>query len=89
MLIALSVKMAMNNVVLWTLDKWKVSFNENNFFFAQITTEFNRETDCCECFALRDFKKGEQVFINYGPRTNSDLFVHSGFVSLDNNQVSK
>ncbi|XP_015587046.1 histone-lysine N-methyltransferase setd3 [Cephus cinctus] len=51
-----------------------------------ITTDFNRDTDSCECFALRDFKEGEQIFVYYGPRTNADFFVHSGFVYPNNKQ---
>ncbi|XP_043686728.1 actin-histidine N-methyltransferase isoform X1 [Vespula pensylvanica] len=50
----------------------------------RITTGFNTTSDCCECYAMRDFKKGEQIFISYGSRTNSDFLVHSGFVCLEN-----
>lgn len=56
-------------------------------FSFQITTDFNATLNCCECYALRDFKKAEQIFISYGARTNSDFFVHSGFVYMDNEQV--
>lgn len=34
--------------------------------------------------ACRDYKAAEQIFIFYGPRTNSEFFVHSGFVYPDN-----
>jgi histone-lysine N-methyltransferase SETD3 len=34
--------------------------------------------------ACRDYQAGEQIFIFYGPRTNSELFVHNGFVYPDN-----
>ncbi|KAL0120162.1 hypothetical protein PUN28_008072 [Cardiocondyla obscurior] len=61
---------------------WDMCNHENG----RITTDFNATSDRCECYALRDFKKGEQVFISYGPRTNSDFFVHSGFVCMDNEQ---
>ncbi|KAG7197582.1 hypothetical protein KM043_006049 [Ampulex compressa] len=61
---------------------WDICNHENG----RITTDFNRTSDRCECYALRDFKKGEQIFISYGPRTNSDFFVHSGFVYMDNKQ---
>ncbi|RLU19316.1 hypothetical protein DMN91_007873 [Ooceraea biroi] len=54
----------------------------------RVTTDFNATADRCECYALRGFKKGEQIFISYGPRTNSDFFVHSGFVDMDNKQDS-
>ncbi|XP_015113456.1 actin-histidine N-methyltransferase [Diachasma alloeum] len=49
-----------------------------------ITTDFNINSDMCECYVKREFKHEEQIFINYGPRTNSDFFVHSGFVYSDN-----
>ncbi|XP_011312839.1 histone-lysine N-methyltransferase setd3 isoform X2 [Fopius arisanus] len=49
-----------------------------------ITTDFNINSDMCECYVKREFKQGEQIFINYGSRTNSDFFVHSGFVYPDN-----
>ncbi|KOC60346.1 Histone-lysine N-methyltransferase setd3 [Habropoda laboriosa] len=61
---------------------WDMCNHENG----RITTDFNATTNSCECYALRDFKKGEQIFISYGPRTNSDFFVHSGFVYMDNKQ---
>lgn len=50
----------------------------------RITTGFNTNSNCCECYAMRNFKKGEQIFISYGPRTNSDFLVHSGFVCPEN-----
>ncbi|XP_043283734.1 actin-histidine N-methyltransferase [Venturia canescens] len=50
----------------------------------EITTDFNLTSDTCVCYAKRSFTQGEQIFINYGPRTNSDFFVHSGFVYPDN-----
>lgn len=31
------------------------------FAFAQITTGYNLEDDRCECVALQDYKKNEQV----------------------------
>ncbi|XP_034938623.1 actin-histidine N-methyltransferase [Chelonus insularis] len=49
-----------------------------------ITTDYNINSDTCECYAKRAFKTGEQIFISYGARTNSDFFVHSGFVCTDN-----
>ncbi|XP_060070561.1 actin-histidine N-methyltransferase-like [Ylistrum balloti] len=49
-----------------------------------ITTDYNVEDDCSECFALRDFAKGEQIMIFYGARSNAELLIHSGFVYPDN-----
>ena len=34
--------------------------------------------------ARRDYQAAEQIFIFYGPRTNSEFFVHNGFVYPDN-----
>lgn len=59
---------------------WDMCNHENG----PITTDFNLTSNCCECYALRNFKKGDQIFISYGVRTNSDFFVHSGFVYMDN-----
>ncbi|XP_014216629.1 histone-lysine N-methyltransferase setd3-like isoform X1 [Copidosoma floridanum] len=50
----------------------------------RITTNFNEASNSCECHAMRDFKSGEQIFIYYGPRTNTEFFVHSGFVHPGN-----
>ncbi|XP_029051453.2 actin-histidine N-methyltransferase isoform X1 [Osmia bicornis bicornis] len=61
---------------------WDMCNHENG----TITTDFNLTSDCCECYALKEFKKGDQIFISYGVRTNSDFFVHSGFVYMDNKQ---
>jgi len=33
---------------------------------------------CCE------YQAAQQIFIFYGPRTNSEFFIHNGFVYLDN-----
>jgi len=34
--------------------------------------------------ACRDYQAAEQIFIFYGPRTNSEFFLHNGFVYPDN-----
>lgn len=49
-----------------------------------MSTDFNAEKNRSECVACRDYKAGEQIFIFYGPRTNSELFVHNGFVYPEN-----
>ncbi|CAH1997588.1 unnamed protein product [Acanthoscelides obtectus] len=48
-----------------------------------ISTDYNTEAQRIECFAVKDFKAGEQLFIHYGDRTNADFFVN-GFVYEDN-----
>ncbi|PSN34560.1 Histone-lysine N-methyltransferase setd3 [Blattella germanica] len=52
--------------------------------FVPSSDDFNAELDQSECKACRDFQSGEQIFIFYGARTNSELFVHNGFVYADN-----
>ncbi|XP_044748394.1 actin-histidine N-methyltransferase isoform X2 [Coccinella septempunctata] len=49
-----------------------------------ISTDFNPELSRSECLALTDFKKGEQLFIFYGPRTNAEFFIHNGFIPSGN-----
>ncbi|XP_073828279.1 actin-histidine N-methyltransferase-like [Musca autumnalis] len=49
-----------------------------------ITTFFNMETQQVESSAQEDYNKGEQIFIYYGDRTNSDLMIHNGFINPSN-----
>ncbi|XP_067011373.2 actin-histidine N-methyltransferase [Anabrus simplex] len=55
-----------------------------NHINGKLTTDFNVSQQRSECMAVRPFRAGEQVFIFYGPRTNSELLVHNGFVYPDN-----
>ncbi|XP_045499611.1 actin-histidine N-methyltransferase [Colias croceus] len=50
----------------------------------KITTDFNKDLNRGECYALRDFNAGDQIFIFYGLRSNADLFLHNGFVYPNN-----
>ncbi|XP_053608215.1 actin-histidine N-methyltransferase isoform X2 [Plodia interpunctella] len=59
-----------------------------NHEHGKITTDFNNELNRGECYALRDFKAGEQIFIFYGARPNADLFLHNGFVYPNNQHDS-
>ncbi|XP_050677459.1 actin-histidine N-methyltransferase [Leptidea sinapis] len=59
---------------------WDMCNHENG----KITTDFNKELRRGECFALRDFQPGEQIFIFYGVRSNANLFLHNGFVYPNN-----
>lgn len=43
-----------------------------------ITTTYNLEQRQVESLAMSNFKKGEQIFIYYGNRNNTDLLVHNG-----------
>ncbi|XP_041981122.1 actin-histidine N-methyltransferase [Aricia agestis] len=53
-----------------------------------ITTDYNKDLDRSECYALREFRGNEQVFIFYGPRPNCDMFLHNGFVYPNNKHDS-
>lgn len=46
-----------------------------------ITSFFNIETQHMESSAQDDFKKGEQIFIHYGDRSNAELMIHNGFIN--------
>ncbi|KAL7299358.1 hypothetical protein TKK_0007928 [Trichogramma kaykai] len=54
----------------------------------RITTNFDLSTNSCECFAMRHFKKSDQIFIHYGSRTNTEFFIHSGFLPENNHNDS-
>ncbi|CAB0044679.1 unnamed protein product [Trichogramma brassicae] len=47
-----------------------------------------RRRSSCECFAMRHFKKKDQIFIHYGSRTNTEFFIHSGFLPENNRNDS-
>lgn len=43
-----------------------------------IGSSFNQETDRLESAAFMDFQKGEQIFIYYGARNNTNFMIHNG-----------
>lgn len=45
-----------------------------------MTTFYNQEEQCTQCFAMRNYKKGDQMFIYYGERANAMLLLYQGFV---------
>ncbi|KAI7900247.1 uncharacterized protein BX663DRAFT_518015 [Cokeromyces recurvatus] len=51
---------------------------------AKIESGFNVKNNCFEIKTLTDYKKGEQVFINYGPHDNSAILREYGFVLPEN-----
>ncbi|XP_011503823.1 PREDICTED: histone-lysine N-methyltransferase setd3, partial [Ceratosolen solmsi marchali] len=59
-----------------------------NHEHGKITTNFNMNTNCCECYAMKNFKMGDQIFIHYGSQSNSEFFIHSGFVYNNNKNDS-
>lgn len=54
-----------------------------NFRDGQLTTHFNDDLDASESFTMGPVKAGQQIFIYYGNRPNSKLFLFSGFVAKD------
>ncbi|KAL5008814.1 hypothetical protein ScPMuIL_014395 [Solemya velum] len=59
---------------------WDMCNHTNGF----ITTDFNLEKDCSECYSLVDYAEGDQIFIFYGARSNAELLVNNGFVYPSN-----
>jgi hypothetical protein len=53
-------------------------------FQTQITSGFNPQTQSFEIKTLTPYRKGEQVFINYGPHDNQAIFREYGFVLPEN-----
>ncbi|KAG4074422.1 hypothetical protein HA402_000401 [Bradysia odoriphaga] len=49
-----------------------------------VSSSFNEETDRIESAAFMDFRKGEQIFIYYGSRNNTNFLIHNGFVYPNN-----
>jgi len=50
----------------------------------KITTFFDVELNALQCYAQRAFSQGDQIYIHYGNRPNSELFLYMGFVVADN-----
>ncbi|KAI8972351.1 hypothetical protein BDB01DRAFT_730281 [Pilobolus umbonatus] len=51
---------------------------------AQITSGFNKNTQSFEITTFTPYKKGEQVYINYGPHDNLAMLREYGFVLKEN-----
>ncbi|ORZ08191.1 hypothetical protein BCR42DRAFT_335893 [Absidia repens] len=51
---------------------------------AKISSGFNPQTQSFEIKTLTPYRKGEQVFINYGPHDNQAIFKEYGFVLPEN-----
>lgn len=46
----------------------------------EITTDYDSVARQCVCYAAHSVAVGEEICIYYGPRSNSELLLHSGFV---------
>lgn len=44
----------------------------------EVTNVYSLAERRVECAALRDFAKGDQIFIYYGDRRNSKFLIHNG-----------
>lgn len=48
-----------------------------------ISTQFNEETLKIESTTIKEFSKGEQIFIYYADRNNTEMLVNNGFFTKD------
>lgn len=55
---------------------------------AEVKVELNCNNNCYEIITLQPFKKFREVFINYGPHSNSKLFLEYGFLLPSNKNDS-
>ncbi|CAF98166.1 unnamed protein product, partial [Tetraodon nigroviridis] len=67
-------------VTLALIPLWDMCNHRNGL----ITTGYNLEDDRCECVALQDYKKNEQIYIFYGTRSNAEFVIHNGFFYQEN-----
>ncbi|XP_008320895.1 actin-histidine N-methyltransferase [Cynoglossus semilaevis] len=69
-----------SRVTLALIPLWDMCNHTNGL----ITTGYNLEDDRCECVALKDYKKNDQIYIFYGTRSNAEFVIHNGFFYQDN-----
>ncbi|KAG9336669.1 hypothetical protein JZ751_003017 [Albula glossodonta] len=69
-----------SRVTLALIPLWDMCNHTNGL----ITTGYNLEDDRCECVALQDYKKNEQIYIFYGTRSNAEFVIHNGFFYENN-----
>lgn len=55
-----------------------------NHTAGKLTTDFSLEKEALQCYAMQDYQKGDQIFIFYGKRPNSEFFIHNAFVDENN-----
>lgn len=56
------------------------AFDHCNFRAGKPATYYNTNDDRSESFTMEAVKKGEPIYIHFGDRPNSKLFIFSGFV---------
>jgi hypothetical protein len=55
-----------------------------NHKIGTISTFFDFQNKNLQCFSIQKFSKGDQIFIHYGDRPNSQLLLYSGFLIKNN-----
>ncbi|KAI9255677.1 hypothetical protein BDA99DRAFT_442229 [Phascolomyces articulosus] len=60
----------------------------NHSSTAKIESGFNVRTQCFEIRTITPYKKGEQIFINYGPHDNLAILREYGFIIPDQNDFN-
>jgi len=55
-----------------------------NHMEGEISTDYNPVMQQCVCYAAHSVAAGDEVCIYYGPRSNAELLLHSGFVYPNN-----
>jgi len=56
-----------------------------NYADGEMKTFYNPDTDCSESYLMATVKKNDPIYIYYGDRANTQLFLYQGFV-YDNNR---
>jgi len=52
----------------------------------EISTDYDPVAQQCVCYAAQSVAVGDEVCIYYGPRSNAELLLHSGFVYPNNHR---
>nr|XP_027200109.1 histone-lysine N-methyltransferase setd3-like [Dermatophagoides pteronyssinus] len=83
---ALSTVMTRQNSIPSKADKNQTTFALIPFWDlcnhkeGKMVTDFDPTTDDLVFYSMKDYKKGDEIFNCYGSRSNSDFFLHNGFV---------
>lgn len=90
---ALSTVMTRQNVIPTKKDKNKTTFALIPFWDlcnhkeGKMCTDFDSGKDNLVFYAMQDYKSGDEVLNYYGGRSNSDFFLHNGFI-YDEHSIS-
>jgi len=56
----------------------------NHEGFGELTTDFDFEQQVLKTYAVKNFKKGEEIVMFYGDRPNTDFFLYNAFIPSSN-----